>query len=179
MEKQKCTDSDTYAKYVEESVKRNPTAAGYAGFGRVQLNKGQKSEAVESFKKAVELEGDGDNKDKYLLALAKAQYTARQYKAAATTGKQVQGEGRGEALKITADCIAASAGSCGESTFARNANYWLANDYIKKAIAAGLEGVSSSKYLSNAPSQNDVFTEGLQVGSSYSLSCWGESTTIR
>jgi tetratricopeptide (TPR) repeat protein len=178
MEKQKCTDSETYSKYVVESVKRNPSAAGFAGLGTIQLKKKQNSEAVESFKKAVELEAEGDNKDKYLLSLAKAQYTARSYKAAASTAKKVSGEGKGDALKIVGDCIAATANGCGSTTFQRKANYWLANDYYKKAAANGAK-VSSSKYLDSAPSQDDMFSEGVSAGASVSCSCWGETTKAR
>lgn len=178
MEKQKCTDSDTYAKFVQESVDRNPTAAGFAGLGNVQLNRDQAKEAVESLKKAVEMEGEGENKDKYLYNLALAQYKAKSYKAAFGTAKKVQGDLRGKALKICGDCIAATANGCGDSSFARKANYWLANDYYRKAASAGAE-VSSSKFLSNAPTAEDCFAEGVTMGSSYTLSCWGESTTVR
>lgn len=173
LEKQKCTDSETYSKYVTESVKRNPTAAGYAGLGTIQLRKDEKSEAVASFEKAVELEGEGANKNKYLLSLAKSQYIARSYKAAFSTAKKVDGEDRADALKLCGDCIAATANSCGNSTFERKANYWLANDYYVKA------GAGSSKFLSNAPSAQEMFDEGVSAGASISLSCWGESTTAR
>ncbi len=178
MEKQKCTDSETYSKYVTESVKRNPSAAGYAGLGNIQMKKGEGSAAIESLKKAVELEADGENKDKYTLALAIAQYKGRSYKAAASTARKVGGEGKGDALKIIGDCIAATANSCGNSTFERKANYWLANDYYKKAAANGAK-VSSSKYLSSAPSGDDMFAEGVSAGASVSCTCWGESTTAR
>jgi len=178
MEKQKCTDSETYSNYVTESVKRNPSAAGYAGLGNIQMKKGEGSAAIESLQKAVELEADGENKDKYLLTLSIAQYKGRSYKAAASTARKVNGEGKGDALKIIGDCIAATANSCGNSTFERKANYWLANDYYKKAAANGAK-VSSSKYLSSAPTQDDMFAEGVSSGASVNCTCWGESTTAR
>ena len=178
MENQKCDKTDTYAKYVEESVKRNPTAAGYFGLGTVQLNKGKNAESMESYKKAVEMEADGENKDKYLYQLAYAQYKSKKYRAAFSTAKQVQGDLRGKALKICGDSVAATANGCGESTFERKANYWLANDYYRKASAAGAE-VSGSKFLSNAPDSGEVFDNSYTMGASITLSCWGESTTIR
>jgi tetratricopeptide (TPR) repeat protein len=178
MEKQKCTDSETYSKYVVESVKRNPSAAGYAGLGTIQMKKKETAAAIESYKKAVELEAEGDNKNKYLLSLAKAQYTGRSYKAAASTAKKISGEDKGDALKIIGDCIAATANNCGNSTFERKANYWLANDYYQRAAANGAK-VSSSKYLSNAPTQDDMFAEGISAGASISCSCWGETTKAR
>jgi hypothetical protein len=125
------------------------------------------------------LEGEGPNKDKYMFEYANALYKNNSFRAAFTAAKQVNGELKGDALMICAGCIVSTANSCGESTFARKANFWLANDYINRAIAAGKNGVSSSKYLDSAPTSTDVFNEGLQMGSSFNCTCWGESTTIR
>ncbi|MBD3636544.1 MAG: hypothetical protein HUJ25_04315 [Crocinitomicaceae bacterium] len=178
MERQKCTDSETYEKYVIEANNRNPTAAGYYGLGNIYQNKGEKSKAVEAFEKAVELEGDGENKEAYKLELAGAQYKAGQYNSAFRTAKSVEGELKGKALVICGNCIAALANSCGESTFDRNANYWLANDYYKRAASLG-ESVSTSKFLDRAPDANAIFDAGKTKGDAITLSCWGESTTIR
>ena len=141
-------------------------------------NKGEKKKAVESFQKAVELEGEGENKQQYTLELANAQYKAGQYKAAFRTAKSIEGDLRGKAMVICGNCIAALANSCGESTFERKANYWLANDYYKKAASLGAE-VSSSKFLDKAPDENEIFDAGKSKGDSITLTCWGESTTIR
>ena len=178
MEKQKCTDSETYEKYVLESIKRNPTAAGYYGLGNIYKDKGEEKKAVDAFQKAVELEADGENKNQYLLELASAQYKANQYNAAFKTAKSVGGDFEGKALAICGNCVAALANNCGESTFERKANYWLANDYYQRAAAKG-EEVSSGKFLSNAPDENEIFDAGRSKGESITLSCWGESTTIR
>lgn len=178
MERQKCTDSETYANYVTESVKRNPTSSGYAGLGRIQLSKGQEKEAIASFEKAVEMESEAEKKEEYILALAKAQYRAKQFRTAFSTAKKVEGSVKGSAMKICGDCIAATANGCGESTFERKANYWLANDYYRRAAQLG-ENVSGSKYLGRAPKETEVFENGYAKGSAISLSCWSESTTIR
>jgi len=42
------------------------------------------------------------------------------------------------------DAIAATANGCGETTFERKANFWLANDYYRRAAAAGAD-VSTGK----------------------------------
>jgi len=178
MERQKCTETETYEKYVRASVELDPSAAGYFGLGNVLAGKKDEKGAVDAFAKAVELEGEGENKDAYTLALAAAQYTANQYSSAFRTAKSVDGELRGKAMVICGNAVAATANSCGSSTFERKANYWLANDYYKKAASLG-ESVSSSKFLSSAPNQDDLFNEGISAGASITLSCWGESTTAR
>ncbi|MCG8575550.1 MAG: importin-beta N-terminal domain-containing protein [Flavobacteriales bacterium] len=173
LEKQKCTDSDTYEKYVRASVELDPTAAGYFGLGNVLSTKGDSKGAVDAFKKARDMEAEGENKDKYQFAYATSLYKAGSYKSAFSEAKKVQGDDRPKAMEICAGSIVKLANSCGESTFERKANYWLANDYIKKA------GGSSSKYLDSAPSDEEIFNEGKSKGATITLSCWGESTTIR
>ena len=100
------------------------------------------------------------------------------YKSAVNVAKSVNGEYAGKALKLIGDAIAKTANSCGDTSFERKANFWLANDYYKKAAAAG-ESVSTSQYLSNAPTGEEIFDQGLSKGNSFTLTCWGESTTIR
>lgn len=178
LEKQKCTDSETYEKYVVEATKLEPTAAVFFGLATIQMNKDKVADAIKSLEKAIELEGEGENKNAYTYALAQAQYKGGQYNTAFRTAKTIEGEYKGKAMVICGNCIAALSGSCGESTFARNANYWLANDYYQRAISLG-ESVSSSKFLSNAPTAEDCFGEGVSMGASYTLTCWGESTTVR
>jgi tetratricopeptide (TPR) repeat protein len=174
LEKQKCTESETYEKYVRESVNLNPTAAGYYGLGNVLSGKGNTDGALEAFEKAVEMEtAEGENIDKYQFAYTTSLYKSGSYKSAFSNAKKVNGENRSDALKMAAGCIVKLANSCGESTFERKANYWLANDYFQKA------GGSSSKYLDSAPTDEEIFNEGKTKGSSITLSCWGESTTIR
>lgn len=174
LERQKCTESETYEKFVRESVNLNPTGAGYYGLGNVLSNKGDKKGALEAYEKAVELETEnGENFNAYQLMYSSALYQSGSYKSAFSNAKKVQGEERSKAMEICAGCIVKLANSCGESTFERKANYWLANDYIKKA------GGSSSTYLDSAPSETEIFNEGKTKGSSITLSCWGESTIIR
>ncbi len=179
MDQKKCQSSEVYGQYVDALIELEPTADAYFFGGSYASGNGNESKAMKYFEKAVELEGDGPNKDKYLLNLANLQYRSGSYKSAFRTAQSIGGEYRGDALMICANAIAATANSCGESTFMRKANFWLANDYVNRAIAAGKTGVSSGKFLSNAPDSNDAFNEGISAGSSITLSCWGESTTVR
>lgn len=179
MDQKKCQSSEVYGKYVDTLIQIEPTADAYFFGGSYAAGNDDNAKAIKYYEKAVEMEGDGENKDKYLLNLANAQYKSRSYKSAFRTAKSVGGEFKADALVICANAIAATANGCGDSTFERKANYWLANDYIKKAIAAGKTGISSSKFLGNAPDSNEAFNEGISAGSSFTLSCWGESTTVR
>jgi len=179
LDSKKCQSTLTYAKLLDTLILLDPTAEAYFLTGKYYLESDNVEKALPYFEKAVELEGAGANKDKYTFYLASAQYSNRKYSQAFKTAKLVEGtEFKGMALKICGDAIAATADGCGESTFKRKANYWLANDYYRKAAAAGLD-VSTSKYLSNAPTQTEGFNEGFPEGTSVYLECWGESTTAR
>lgn len=180
MDLQKCQSSETYGKFVDTLISLEPTAEAYYFGYNYAIGTGNEAKALKYIEKAVELEQDGENRDKYLNAHANLLYKMGSYKSAYNTAQKVgAGEYKGDALYIQALAIAATANGCGDSTFERKANFWLANDYINRAIANGKTGVSSSKFLDNAPNTNEIFEEGVQAGSSYFLKCWGESTTIR
>lgn len=180
MDLQKCQSSATYGKFVDTLIALEPTADAYYFGYNYAIGTGNEAKALKYIEKAVELEKEGENRDKYLAANANLLYKMNAYKSAFNIAQKVgSGEYKGEALYIQALAIAATANSCGDSTFERKANFWLANDYINRAIANGKTGVSSGKFLDNAPDKNEIFTEGVQMGSSYSLKCWGETTTVR
>lgn len=174
----KCQSSATYAALLDTLILLDPTAEAYYLTGKYFSDNGDDSKALKYYEKAVELEGAGANKDKYTYAVADGQYKAKRYKEAFRTAKTVGGAYQGKAMIICGNAVATTANGCGESTFERKANNWLANDYYRKAAALG-ESVSSSQFLSGAPTQEEGFTQGVSEGSSVSLSCWGESTTAR
>lgn len=178
LDKRKCTETDLYGQFADTLIVLAPSAEAYYTQGNFFAKKKNNKKAKEYYSKAIELEGDGENKGKYTYALASAQYATGSYKAAFRTAKSVQGESRGKAMIICANAIAKTSNGCGDTSFERKSNYWLANDYIKKAIALG-EKVSSSTYLSSAPSDEEVFDAGKSKGQSVSLKCWSESSTIR
>jgi hypothetical protein len=179
LDKRKCTSSDLYGQFADSLIILEPTSDAYYAQGNFFYKKKEFKKAKTYFIKAIELEGDGENVNKYKLGLANAQYASHSYKVAFKTAKSIQGEDRGKALIICANCIAATANSCGDTSYERKANYWLANDYIKRAVSAGASGLSSSKYLNRAPTSTDTFDEGKAAGQSIILKCWGESTKIR
>lgn len=178
LDTRKCTDSDVYGQFADTLIALEPTAAAYYAQGNFYTNKKEHSKAKGYFEKAIEMEGEGENADKYKYGLASAQFNTGSYSSAFKTAKSVGGDYKGKAMIICANSIAKTANSCGDTSFDRQANYWLANDYIRKASALG-ESVSSSTYLSAAPTKEQVFDAGKSMGSSITLKCWGESTTIR
>jgi hypothetical protein len=179
LDKKKCESTPTYGKLLDTLLAIEPSADAYSITGDFYLKQDNDSKAIEYYEKAAEFEGTGANKDKYNFKLASAQYKAGRYSAAFRTAKLVEGEYKGKALMICGNAIAATANSCGESTFDRKANFWLANDYYRKAAALGEEDASTSKFLSSAPTEAEIFEANKTQGAQHYCTCWGESTTIR
>ncbi len=180
MDLKECQSSEVYGKFVDSLIIGAPTADAYFFGYNYALGNNNTTKALKYLDKAIELEGNGPNKDKYFYALASQQYKAGSYKAAFNTALKIgSGDYKGEAYMICANAIAATANSCGSSTYERKANFWLANDYVRKAIAAGKTDVGSDRFLNSAPSSTDIFNEGISMGTSHNCSCWGESTTVR
>lgn len=178
LDAKKCQTLEVYGKFVDTLIAIDPSPEAYYFGGTNAESTGNSEKALNYFEKALEMEADGPNKMKYLFAVGKTQYALGRYSTAFKTLKGVEGENKGEALYMCAGCISATANGCGESTFDRKANFWLANAYVNKAIAAGKQGVSSSQYLSNAPTKEECFNANKPSGSTVFLSCWGESVTI-
>ena len=179
LDKKNCQSTETYGKLMDTLISLDPTAEAYYLTGKYYSELKNEGKSIEYLQKAVDVEGSGAKKDEYTFALASAQYAAGRYSAAFRTAKLVEGELKGKAMMICGNSIAATANSCGETTFERKANYWLANDYYRKAAALGAEGASTSKFLGNAPDATECFNEGIANGSSHYCNCWGESTTVR
>lgn len=178
LEKRGCDDSDLYGQLADTLISIEPTPEAYFSQGNYYLKKENTSKAKSYYEKAIEMEGaEGENIDKYTYYLANALANSNSHRAAFNMAKKVSGEFKGKAMLICASAIGSMANSCGETTFERKANYWLADDYMKRASAAGES--YSSRYANGAPSTEEIFAAGKAAGQSISLSCWGESSTIR
>ena len=178
LQRRGCDDSDLYGQLADSSIAIAPSAEAYFSQANYLLKKDKLSKAKTYYEKAIDLEGaEGENIDKYTYYLANALAKSNSNRAAFNTAKKVNGEYKGKAMLICANAVGGSANSCGETTFERKSNYWLADDYMKKASSLGES--YSSRYANAAPTTEESFSAGKSAGNSIYLSCWGESTTVR
>lgn len=179
-----CTDSEIYStlavKYYD-SCEQSPEAA--YNLGVLYLNKEQYSTATKYFKEAIDGCGDCENKCQYSLAAAQSALKSGSYKSAASYARDAISCDAGQAYYIIGRAVAGTSSSCGTNPLEQKAVYWLAMDYMEKAKANGYSGASSAydSYATIAPSLDLKFDYGLtgQEGQSYTIECWGETTTIR
>ncbi|MFT5823577.1 MAG: tetratricopeptide (TPR) repeat protein [Crocinitomix sp.] len=178
LEKLNAQSEPIYERFIYASLALDPSSNGYLGVGNMELNKGETAKAIVAYLKAIELSNSSEEQDDINLQLALAYYKLKDYRKAFNAARKVNGTNKGKALTICGNSVAATASSCGESTFDRKANYWLANDYYRKAANLGVD-VSKSQFLELTPTNSDIFNSGLNIGDSYELPCWGEKTIIR
>lgn len=172
------TDTKLYQEMRLELLDLNPSAKGYYDFGQALFNLKKYDDAISQYELAMSLDGDSLYLDNSRYQIALASYMRGDFSRAFKTAKKVKGENAGKAYVLMGDCVVSIRKNCGESTFERKANYWLAYDLYHKAYNLG-EKVNPQQYLDAAPSTDEIFQEGLNKGDTYWLKCWGEQTVIR
>tara|TARA_B110000037_G_scaffold223175_1_gene303261 strand:+ start:6752 stop:7615 length:864 start_codon:yes stop_codon:yes gene_type:complete len=178
LEKFKVQDQSIYGKYIYASLALLPSSAGFLGIGNMELSNENTDKAIAAFLKAIELSNSSDEQDVINFQLALAYYKAKSYRKAFYAEKKVNGSNKGKALIICGNSVASTANKCGESTFGRKSNYWLANDYYCKAANLG-EDASRNQFLNLAPTLEDIFCASVNPGDEIELPCWKEKTVIR
>jgi len=151
----------------------------------ILIKNGKTSEAESYFREAYDLEDDTFKKAKLanrigLILKKKGRYgQARGYFRNAL--KLNPSNGRPH-LSIAA-MYAASANSCGDTTFNKRAVYWLAANEAKKAARVdptlrSAAAQSATSYTAKAPSKSDVFSCACS-GQVIKIGCWiGLSVTV-
>jgi hypothetical protein len=157
-----CNESDEYKNLVDAWVKLAPNSLE-ALLKKASLMEGTK--AIPVLRDIMSKTDDPELKAKSQYEIAYAQYNAGQYKAAYGTGKACTGKYKSDGLNIAAKCVAATANSCGDSTFERKCNYIYAAQLAEQA------GKSGAAYKAKAPTSSECFNENSPK--SVTLSCWG------
>jgi hypothetical protein len=178
MEKARCTESTLYLNLLEEILKEQPTFEIYVQVGNGYYDQKNYQKSLAFYELGIPLvESDSLlNELNYRMALAK--YSSKDYMGAFKIAKDIKGIHEVEALLMCAQIIALRANECGQSTFDRKANFWLANDYVLRAWKID-PTIDRNQYLDHAPDKPSIFQNNHQVGEDFFLKCWGVSTSIR
>lgn len=153
----------------------SPTAKAAYNIGAGMLQKEDYSEALNWFKKAIELCDGCEDEGKFVWAAARTSQRLGNLAGASTYARKCVALGykTSDAYVIIAKYITTYAGTCGNDIIARKSVYWLASDYMQKA------GRGADVYKANYPTTSELFDEAISVGSSYTVPCLGETTTVR
>jgi len=159
-----CNETDEHLALVEAWLERDPNSIEAL---LAKLDHMPGSKAIPIIDEIMSKTDDTEMKAELLYKKAYLQYKSGQYTAAHSTGKACTGEYRSKGLLIAAQSVAATAMSCGNSTFERKCNYIYA---AQLADQAG-QSATAASYRAKAPSSSDCFAENSPQ--SVSLTCWG------
>jgi tetratricopeptide (TPR) repeat protein len=188
-DEKKCTSSKILVKMMEKRFKTSPDAqtaiilANYFGY------KEQNVKALNYFDKALLMQNDSAKLTKYLIKKAKFQNKTGNYSGARTTASKALeiDPKRAEACIVIGNAISYGAGNCKTLKFGGPEVFWVAVDYYNKAASIAQDPEIKAKALNKAaknssyfPREQDIFLKTLNVGDSYKVGCWvNTSTTIR
>jgi tetratricopeptide (TPR) repeat protein len=171
-------ESSYYHELIGVYLDKSANAEAYGEYGISCVRNKQYELGIQAYEKAIALSTDSVVNQEWIYQKAATHYLNGDFKKAFRSAKKVKGKYKGKAMIICGNSIAANTQECGTSTFERNANYWLANDYYVKAHQLG-EDVSPDQFLSSAPTLQDYFDGGFVKGQKVYLLCWDEWTLIR
>lgn len=173
-----CTDDPLYEKMVKAYDEAAPSADTKYFVGTVLFKNGKENEAISYFKESYDLEEDTFKKANLanrigLILKKKGRYgQARTYFR--NSLKLNPSNGRPH-LSIAA-MYAASANSCGDTTFNKRAVYWLAAQEAQKAARVDPTqkknaAKSVANYNAKAPQKADIFSCACS-GQVIKIGCW-------
>lgn len=175
MEEMECTESQEYMDLINKYLEIDPESPIALEMKAKILEKQKKyRDANAIYDKLIGLaEVTDERKAELKYKIVANVYKTGAYKAAYSKAMAIQGTNRSKALVIAAQCVAATANSCGESTFLRKCNYIYAVQLLEKAGQGGSS--QANKYKANYPTSDMCFQEGNPA--SVTLECWGVSVS--
>lgn len=174
IEKQECTDSKEYAMLVDTIIAIDPSVDAVLAKAKLLLAQDKTSEAVKTFKEALEMSENAEQESDIELKIAMAYYRSRSYEAAHDAGIRVSGKNAGKGYEIAAKSVNSLMNDCGVSTFDRKANNYYAVELAEKSGNSSLV----EAYKKQCPSSTDLFNEDKEAGEKVTLDCWNKTFTI-
>ena len=185
MSKKECTDDPLFFELVNAYHALSPSANSAFYLGILKDKEGKTNEAISFYKQAIELETDNFKKAKLNNRIGLKLKAKGNYPQARTFFRESLrlNPSNGRPYLSIAAMYAASANSCGDTTFNKRAVYWLAAEEAAKAgrvdpTLSGSSAQSVASYKAKAPAKSDVFSCGCS-GQVIKIGCWiGASVTV-
>lgn len=182
-----CNDSDIFFSTSEYRHRIEPSAASAYGLAKMYLKQGETDRAMEFYQEATTLEDDNNMKARYFYEMGMINLSKDNYSAARTyANRAIEARGDwGAPYILIGKCYAAGAKQIGSKEFEKKAGYWAAVDKFARAKSVDADVVQEANELINLysqyfPGSEELFFEGIQDGTSYTVGGWiGEKTTVR
>ena len=183
-----CTNNDLFLRAATTMHRMQPSAQSAYFLYRLNAAKDNTEEAAKYMEEAINGEGlDAATEAKYNYEYASfciRNNMSGKAVAAAQKAASLDASYAGKSYQIIANAWAQS--SCGGDEIQRRAKYWVATDYMQRAMNADESLADDCRkaigmYSAYYPNTADAFMYDLTNGQSYSISCGGMSatTTVR
>ncbi len=181
-----CTEDALYEELAYAYAEADPSASAWIFLAGILEKKGKKTEALEMYKKAIDLEINPVKKSRYLLTIAQdlskkgQKSSARKYANDAIKSNP----SNGSAYLLIATMYASSANSCGTDVFTKRMVYVAALNKVRRAVKVDPSMSSKSRkyiksYTANLPTKEMIFAEGVKEGDAFKVGCWiGENVKV-
>lgn len=182
-----CTEDVLYEELAQAYAKADPSSNAYIFLSGILEKKGKTAEALEMRKKAIDIEVDPIRKARYLLTIARDMSKKGSKSAARKYANQAikSNPSYGNAYLLIASLYASSANSCGDNEFSKRMVYVAALNKARRAASVDPSIASSARkyiknYMSNIPTKQMGFADGIKSGDSFKVGCWiGETVTVQ
>lgn len=182
---QKCEESALYEKVAEALYQIEPSEIAASSLAVVKFKNEKYDESIEYYDKAIEFCTEDSIKAVYNYKAGSISQLGKKYSKSIAYARETikLNPNYGEAYILLGTSYAGIAGSCGDA-FEQSTVSWVVVDklLLAKAKDASLEekvnGLIGS-YSSRYPDKQEAFFRGINAGDSYTVSCLGETTTVR
>ena len=178
MSEKDCTDDPLFFDLVNAYHELSPSANSAYYLGILKDKEGKTNEAISFYKQAISLETDNFKKAKLNNRIGLKLKLRGNYGQARSFFRESLklNPSNGRPHLSIAAMYAASANSCGESSFDKRAVYWLAADEANKAARvdptqSSNAAKSVANYLAKAPQKSEIFSSG-RAGETIKINCW-------
>lgn len=176
----KCITSKAFLAALEFKDSKNPSFKTSQVRAMLYMSAGDFDKAEPVFEKAATLASNNKEKGEIQMELAKIYAKAGKKSAARTAAREaasLDGELTSSAYGLIGDLYMSAYNDCrGGASRAKDYSIFIAayNAYQRAGDSKGM-GSARSRF----PSKEELFTEGLQLGSSLSTGCWvGETVSL-
>jgi tetratricopeptide (TPR) repeat protein len=185
----KCNSSEVLVSMMEKRFESSPAAKTAIVLAAYFGNKERNEKALNYFDKAISMQKDSIKLTKYLVKKSRFQNKTGNYSGARSTANKalIIDPKKAEAYIVIGNALSYGASNCKTLKFGGPEVFWVAVDYYNKAASIAEDPEIKAKALKKAaknssyfPREQDIFLKTLNVGDSYKVGCWvNTSTTIR
>lgn len=180
-----CFSDPLFKQIAPKVAESNPDEKTFYVLGVVSQNDGDYDQAIDYFKKAVDMATTEADKAKYLLGVAKLYQAKKEFSNARTFAMKAAAADpkNGEPYMMVGDMYMSSGPLCGPGTgWESQVVTWPAVDMYERArkvdpslaAEANKKIANASKYF---PTKGECFFREFTTGDSYKVECWINTTT--